>query len=100
MRLRPSAHQAAKPVARALPHAMAIALTTIDYSGTSESQVRSSEARLRIGQLIVVSLGGILGEVLYKLPVIAFGIVEVDALPVRVRVWDRRFSVTCCFEPC
>ena len=54
---------------------------------------------LRICQLIVISLGRILREVLYELPVIAFGIVEVDALPVRVRVRDSRFSVAGCFEP-
>ena len=54
---------------------------------------------LRVGQLIVVSLGRVLGEVLYEFPVIPFGIVEVDALPVGVRVRDSRFSVSCCFEP-
>ena len=57
------------------------------------------EAALRIGQLIVVSLGRVLGEVLYELPVIPVGIVEVDALAVGVRIRHGRVSVSCCSEP-
>jgi hypothetical protein len=59
----------------------------------------NQEAALRIGKLIVVSLGRLLGEVLYELPVIPVGIVEVDTFPVGVRVRDSRFPVSCCFEP-
>jgi hypothetical protein len=47
---------------------------------------------LLIRQLIIVALRGILREVLHEFPIVAFGIVEVPALAVRMCVWRRGLS--------
>ena len=54
---------------------------------------------LPICQLVVIPLSGISGKVLNELPIIAFGIVEINALPMGVRIGNGRLPIPSCREP-
>src|SRR5262245_24625827 len=49
--------------------------------------------RADVGQAVVVALGRVVGEVLHELPVVALGVVEVDAPTVGMPVRDGRVLV-------
>ena len=56
----------------------------LSQNATAGEKLLLSPHVLLILQLIIVALRGILGEVLHELPIVAFGIVEVPALAVRM----------------
>src|SRR3954471_1753148 len=60
---------------------------------------RFGPATLLIGQRVIVPLRRIIGQILYKLPIVTIWIVVVHTLPVRMMVWRRRVLISCRCEP-
>src|SRR5262245_53366629 len=54
---------------------------------------KSGERPASVDDAVVVSLGGVVREVLHELPIVSFWVMEVDALAVGMGVRDRRVLV-------
>ncbi len=67
---------------------------TFILSPSVEWKNESVQHGLLIRQLVIVTLSGILREVLHELPIVALGIVEVPALAVWMCVGRRGLSVS------
>ena len=57
------------------------------------------EAPSTVRQFVVVTLRGVIGQVVDELPVVSIGTVEIDPLPIAVHILDRGFCVAGSTEP-